>query len=150
VVGLQFSTNEQSLLESPAEFVDSYRTLISWIPLAAPNADIILTTDPDTANTINPVFHPTSEYAAAIRNLATELHVGFLDFCAHIGPYAPTLEAGLYDDTVHVSPSGGQRLAEFVLSYLNRECGQQAKVNQRGALASAPSSISQVYDSASR
>lgn len=124
IVGLQFSTNEQSLLESPASLVDSYRTLVSWIRLAAPNAGIILTTDPDTAQSGQPAYWSTTEYSAAVRSLALELNVGFLDFCSYLGPYAEANAAGLYDDTVHVSPAGGQILAEFVASYLNRECGQ--------------------------
>jgi lysophospholipase L1-like esterase len=124
LVALQFSTNEQSWLESPETLVASYRTLISWIRLAAPDADILLTTDPDTANSVNPACWPTSEYSNAVRQLAESEGVGFLDFCAHLGPYAEGNAAGYYTDTVHLTNAGGQILAEFVAAYLNRECDQ--------------------------
>jgi lysophospholipase L1-like esterase len=124
VVVLQFSTNEQSLLEFPPSLVASYRTLISWIRLAAPDADIILTTDPDTAQSGKPAYASTSEYSAAIRELAAELNLGFVDFCAHLGPYEQANAAAHYSDSVHVTESGGKILADFVKGYLNNECAR--------------------------
>jgi lysophospholipase L1-like esterase len=122
LVVIQFSTNEQSLLESPASLVAAYTALISRIRAAAPQAGILLTTDPDTANSVNPSYWPTSAYSDAVRGLAVSLDVGFIDFYREMGLYASANERGLYGDTVHVSEAGGRILADSVSSYLNKEC----------------------------
>jgi lysophospholipase L1-like esterase len=122
LVVIQFSTNEQSQLETPALMVAAYRTLISRIRAAAPTADVLLTTDPDTANSVNPAYLPTSAYRDAVRELALSLGVGFVDFYERLGPYADANARGLYLDPVHPNQAGGKMLADFVRSYLNKEC----------------------------
>jgi lysophospholipase L1-like esterase len=122
VVVIQFSTNEQSQLESPAVMIEAYKVLISRIRAAAPDADIILTTDPDTAHSANPVFHSTKEYSDTVKELAATVGIGFMDFYGALGSYRDANIQGFYDDIVHPSRAGGRMLADAVYQYLNGGC----------------------------
>jgi lysophospholipase L1-like esterase len=123
LVGIQFSTNEQSNLESPPSMVAAYTTMIGRSRAAVPNVDIVLATDPDTANSSNPSFTPTVEYSVAVQDLARSLGVGFMDFYKVMGDYPSANALGLYGDTVHPNAAGGKALADFVYGYINDGIG---------------------------
>lgn len=95
-----------------SDFTTNMNTLIDRIQAALPATDILLITEPDVGAART---WPMSDYAAAVRSIATAQGVAMFDLHMNWGPYADGNARGLYVNPTHPTPQGYQSISDLLI-----------------------------------